>query len=144
MNISAKVEYACAAALELAVHYEDDHPLQARRIAESYQIPLPFLVQILVQLKSARLVQSTRGSCGGYRLARDPLEISLSDVTQAMDGQWMGSSQSALGKTNAPTVAALKLTWQDVASAQRQILESTTLAELAEQVRVDTGTMYYI
>lgn len=144
MNISAKVEYACAAALELAMHYEDDLLLQARRIAESYQIPPPFLVQILVQLKSAGLVHSTRGSSGGYRLARDPREISLADIMQVMDGQRRGPSESSLNKSRTPTVVVLRSVWQDITAAQLQILESTTLADLADKVRAGTGEMYYI
>src|SRR4029453_18506042 len=57
MTISAKVEYACVAVLELAARYESDEPVRIRDIADAHGIPSRFLVQILLQLKGAGLVQ---------------------------------------------------------------------------------------
>ena len=70
MKISAKAEYACLALLALAQHGPDAPPLRIREISESHAIPERYLVQILLQLKGAGLVVSTRGASGGYRLAR--------------------------------------------------------------------------
>ena len=67
MKLSAKTEYACLAMLQMAREYENAEPLQIRRIAEEQGIPARFLVQILLQLKGASLVASTRGAAGGYR-----------------------------------------------------------------------------
>src|SRR3954453_12259131 len=86
MNLSAKNEYACLAMLQMAQEYDSDELLQIRRIADEQGIPSRFLVQILLQLKGAGLVASTRGAAGGYRLSRPPQEISLSDVIEAMEG----------------------------------------------------------
>ena len=80
MTISAKVEYACVAILELAARYDSDEPVRIRDIADAHGIPSRFLVQILLQLKGAGLVQSTRGATGGYALAKPPEAISLADV----------------------------------------------------------------
>ena len=68
MQISAKTEYACIAVLDLAMSYDGGEPLQIRKIAAAHDIPSGFLVQILLQLKTAGLVTSTRGASGGYRL----------------------------------------------------------------------------
>ena len=54
-------------------------------IAEGHGVPSRFLVQILLQLKSAGLVQSIRGAAGGYQLAKEPEEISLLDVMNVID-----------------------------------------------------------
>ena len=62
MNISAKIEYACIAVLELAVNYNSGKPVRIRAIAQTHGIPSRFLVQILLQLKGANLVSSTRGA----------------------------------------------------------------------------------
>ena len=86
MKISAKAEYACLAVLALARHGPDAPPVRIREISESFAIPERYLVQILLQLKGAGLVVSTRGASGGYRLARDPATISLSTVLAAIDG----------------------------------------------------------
>ncbi len=61
MRISAKTEYACVAVLELAAQYGTGQPVRIRKIAERHDVPPRFLVQILLQLKGAGLVASTRG-----------------------------------------------------------------------------------
>src|SRR5260370_12782677 len=80
MKLSAKTEYACLAMLQLAAAYSNGEPLQIRRIADVHGIPSRFLVQILLQLKGASLVVSTRGAAGGYRLARRPARHTPSPV----------------------------------------------------------------
>ena len=86
MKLSAKTEYACLAMLQLAEEYDSGEPVQIRRIADEHGIPSRFLVQILLQLKGASLVASTRGAAGGYRLARPPREITLAEVIDVMEG----------------------------------------------------------
>src|SRR5262245_57823099 len=86
MKLSAKTEYACLAMLQLAEDYPSGEPIQIRRIADEHGIPSRFLVQILLQLKGASLVASTRGAAGGYRLARHPAKITLGEVVDVMDG----------------------------------------------------------
>src|ERR671914_541659 len=86
MNLSARTEYACLAMLQLAQEYDSGEPVQIRRIADEHAIPARFLVQILLQLKGAGLVASTRGAAGGYRLARPPREITLAEVIDVMEG----------------------------------------------------------
>jgi len=80
MRLSAKTEYASLAVLELALRQDRDEPVRIREISEAHGVPSRFLVQILLQLKAAGLVTSTRGSAGGYRLARDASEITLADI----------------------------------------------------------------
>ena len=67
-------------------------------------IPSRFLVQILLQLKGASLVVSTRGAAGGYRLARPPAEITLAEVIEVMEGDERPSTNA--GK-NTPLVGSL-------------------------------------
>ena len=86
MRISAKAEYACLAVIALAQRRLENRPVPIREIAEAQRIPETFLTQILLKLKGAGLVLSTRGSAGGYRLARSPEEISLQDVLTVVDG----------------------------------------------------------
>ena len=78
MMFSAKAEYACLASLELAARYGDPKPVRLTDITEKHDIPPRFLVQILLQLKGAGLIASTRGASGGYQLARAPEKISSS------------------------------------------------------------------
>ncbi len=62
MKLSAKTEYACLAVLELAARYGTGEPVRIRTIADEHGIPSRFLVQILLQLKGAGFVASTRGA----------------------------------------------------------------------------------
>src|SRR5262252_5625903 len=85
MRVTAKAEYACIAMLQLAAHHPDVIPLRIKSIADTQGIPQRFLVQILLQLKTAGLVVSVRGAAGGYQLARPPEEITLAAVINAID-----------------------------------------------------------
>ena len=87
MRISAKAEYACLAVIELAESATGRSPRRIRDIAQAQNIPLPYLIKILLELKAAGLVQSARGSEGGYQLARSPSEISVADVIVAVEGR---------------------------------------------------------
>jgi Rrf2 family protein len=129
MNLSAKTEYACLAMLELAKEYDSGEPVQLRRVAAEQGIPARFLVQILLQLKSASLVASTRGAAGGYRLARPPQEISLADVIDVMEGDTRPETSAA--KTS-PLVRALLGLCQEMSELQRERLEAVSLADLVD------------
>jgi Rrf2 family protein len=140
MKLSAKSEYACLAMLQLAQDYDSGEPVQIRRIADAHGIPSRFLVQILLQLKSASLVVSTRGAAGGYRLARSPDEISLADVIDVLDGD--ERPESSAGNAT-PLVRALLELRHSLFDSLRERLESTTLADLAEMA-AGREPMWYI
>jgi Rrf2 family protein len=142
LNISAKVEYACIAVLELAASYGSGQPERVGRIAETHGIPARFLVQILLQLKGAGLVNSTRGAAGGYQLVKDPAEITLGEVMSLIEGQPWALTRAAGIAT--PTTRVLFETWQDVADVQREMLSGITFADLAERARGLSQNMYYI
>ena len=84
MRVSAKADYALRAVAELAA--AETGPLKRERIADAQQIPMNYLENILLELKHAGIVQSQRGTAGGFRLARRPADISLADVIRAVDG----------------------------------------------------------
>jgi Rrf2 family transcriptional regulator, cysteine metabolism repressor len=128
MKVSAKAEYACLALLALAQHGQATLPLRIREIAESHGIPERYLVQILLQLKGAGLVSSIRGASGGYRLARPPDQIALSEVLAAIDGP--DTLQREPVMETLPAARALAEVWSRVRAAERGVLDSTTLAAL--------------
>ena len=142
MTVSAKSEYACIAMIELAARFEADQPARLREIVEAQGIPQPFLVQIMAQLKAAGLVLSTRGSTGGYRLAKSPERITLADIIQVIEG----SSDQAESNLQKPTPAteALCGVWSQICQARTKILEEVTLANLAARVSEQPGEMFYI
>ena len=142
MKISAKVEYASIAMLELASRYGTDQPMRIRDIADRHGIPSRFLVQILLQLKGAGYVASTRGAAGGYRLVKKPTKVTLGQVMKAIGGR----DELVASNTDAesPLLDVLLETWNDVARAEREQLDSITLAALLERASQRTEGMYYI
>src|SRR3954471_6174746 len=112
MKISAKAEYACLALLALAQQGPDAPPLRIREIAEAHGIPERYLVQILLQLKGAGLVVSTRGAAGGYRLARPATAISLREVLAAIDGP-----EEPLREPQGPSAQVLASVWEHIRTA---------------------------
>jgi Rrf2 family transcriptional regulator, cysteine metabolism repressor len=131
MKISAKAEYACLAVLALARHGPGAPPLHIREISETYGIPDRYLVQILLQLKGAGLVTSTRGASGGYQLARAASSITLSEILGAIEPP--DTAQPDLSGSKRSTAAVLSLVWESVRAAERAVLDRTTIAQLVEQ-----------
>ena len=84
MRISAKVDYAVRAAIELAA--VGGEPIKGEAIAEAQDIPLKFLENILGELKHTGIVSSRRGAQGGYWLAKDADDVSLADIVRAVEG----------------------------------------------------------
>src|ERR1700741_4926153 len=111
MKVSAKTEYACLAMLELAAHYGSGEPVRIRQIADAHGIPSRFLVQILLQLKGAGFVTSTRGAAGGYQLLKDPTEITLAEVMSVIEGHNHRVTSNLHEKT--PASNALLFAWQE-------------------------------
>lgn len=142
MHISAKTEYACLAVMELAIQFDSGKPVRVGAIAERRGISSQFLVQILLQLKGAGIVASTRGAAGGYRLARAPCEVTLWQVMRLFQGE--AKTEASKAENETPLSHTLNLVWDDVAQAERQVLDSITLADLVERTATEAGTMYYI
>jgi Rrf2 family protein len=142
VKVSAKTEYACIALLELAASYGSGEPVRIRTIADHHGIPSRFLVQILLQLKGAGLVTSTRGAAGGYQLMTPPEEISLGSVIAVIEGPPENTLSSATG--DSPAVRALASTWKEVAESQQERLNSISLADLLVRARKNSENMYYI
>jgi len=141
VNLSAKTEYACVAMLELALHHDAPEPVRIREIAERHGIPARFLVQILLQLKGAGLVTSTRGASGGYALARQPEAIPLDEVMSIVEGR--PADPPAHTTTNGVS-QVLRRVWREASEAQLEMLRSVSLADLASQVKTQHEPMYFI
>jgi Rrf2 family protein len=131
VRVTAKVDYAVRAALELAAAPDGDQ-VKAQAIAEAQGIPLKFLENILQQLRQADLVESTRGPHGGHRLSRPPGEIAIADVIRAVDGPLgVVAGQRPEDVSYPGSAEALQEVWIAVRSSQRSVLEHVNLAQVA-------------
>ena len=144
MKISAKTEYACVAVLELASRFGSGEPVRIRKIAERHDIPPRFLVQILLQLKAAGLVASTRGAAGGYHLVREPDSLSLGEVMEVMEGGSAKTAKSSSASPDSPAVKALVAAWSEVDRVEHEMLRGFSFAQLLENAKQLDEQMYYI
>src|SRR5690242_7049763 len=83
-RLSKKADYGLIALKHLARH--SDESISAREIAREYKIPAELLAKILQRLARKGILTSQHGANGGYVLARDPSQISIVDVVEALDG----------------------------------------------------------
>src|SRR5436189_5492312 len=123
MKLSAKAEYACLAVLELALRHDRTEPVRLVEIAGPNAIPERFLVQILLQLKGAGYVASTRGAAGGYQLLKPPAKITLGEVMGVIEGRENGHSTPA---ARSPTAVVLSRTWREISDREQEMLDSIT------------------
>lgn len=130
MRVSAKAEYAVRAAIELAAG-EEGTPVKKNEIVANQKIPAKFLENILAELRHAGLVESQRGSDGGYWLTRPPSEITVADVMRAVEGP-LASVRSRRPETMEYEGLASPLgkVWVALRASIRNVLESTTLEAL--------------
>ena len=84
MRITTQAEYGLICALHLARRV-DDGPVTGREIAAGERLPPDYVEQIMLKLRRAGIVRSTRGAHGGYQLARGPERISVRDVIPAAE-----------------------------------------------------------
>lgn len=101
-------------------------------LAKAQAIPSQFLVDILSDLRTDRLVRSHRGRDGGYELARHADEISIADVLRCIDGPLASVRDIGMGDLpySGPT-AALTDVWRALRASMRHVLEDTSLADVA-------------
>jgi Rrf2 family protein len=131
MRVSAKVDYAVRAAVELAA-VGDDAWVKAEAIADAQEIPRKFLDNILQGLRQAGLIESRRGPDGGHRLVRPAREVAIADVIRAIDGPLANVGGRSPDSVEFPgSAASLQEVWVAVRATLRTVLEETTLADIA-------------
>ncbi|AFM18538.1 rrf2 family protein, putative transcriptional regulator [Mycolicibacterium chubuense NBB4] len=131
MRMSAKAEYGVRAMVQLAT-VDGGALVTTDDLARAQSIPAQFLVDILSDLRTDRLVRSHRGREGGYELARPAADISIADVLRCIDGPLASVRDIGLGDLpySGPT-AALTDVWRALRASMRSVLEQTSLADVA-------------
>ena len=131
MRVSAKVDYAVRAAVELAAA-EQGVNVKAEAIAEAQAIPRKLLDNILQGMRQAGLIESRRGPDGGHQLAKPAAEIAIADIIRAIDGPLANVGGRFPEDVQPPGAAApLQEMWIAVRASLREVLEETTLADVA-------------
>ncbi len=138
MMFSTKAEYGVRVMVELA-RRADESPIPLAEIAEHDGLPLAYLEHLVARLRKAGLVDSRRGSRGGYLLARSPVEITMAEVVEALEGSIAPIECISEGPDGAIVcsresepghVCPTKLLWTRVRFSIVRALQQTTLADL--------------
>lgn len=144
LDLSSKVEYALLALLELACHKEKKIPipLTMSEITAKQTIPERYLEQILSSLRRGGVVQSQRGSRGGFTLAREPSQITLLEIVISVEGE-------KKERTMEPATLERNLVyeiWEKANAASIEVLGQYTLQDLCQQreAYMHQSLMYYI
>jgi Rrf2 family protein len=118
--------------MALARRYQQG-AIKVREIASEGDLPEKFLELVLVELKHARIVESTRGAKGGYRLRRAPSDIHLGEIIRFVNGTlapFGDTDQLRSLVASDVTHRALYQVFLDVRDADAAILDNTTVADL--------------
>ena len=132
MKLSRKSEYACLALIDLAEQHQGE-PVKIGDISTRKNIPKKYLEQILLTLRGAGFVKSSRGPGGGYCLSRKASQISLAEIIRLLDGALAPvESVSEYFYSHSPVEAHEKLlkVFKEIRDYESKILERTTLAKL--------------
>ena len=132
LAITSKSPYAVRALTELA-RVGGSGPVPIGEIARRRDIPVQFLEGMFATLRRAGILQSQRGVKGGYSFAREPTQVTVLEVVEALEGA-----------LDAETIGADPL-WADAIGALRDKLGAVTIAGIAErESRAAGAAMYYI
>ncbi|MGB8169564.1 MAG: Rrf2 family transcriptional regulator [Chthoniobacteraceae bacterium] len=138
MKISKRGEYALRALIDFGIAHEVGRPLlNVTELAEKERLPLKFLEQILMQLRTEGYIDTKRGKQGGYFLAKPAKAISLGEVIRLIDGPLAPIacvSQTAYERCTCPDEdhCGLRMLMLDVRNAIARILDRYTLADIVE------------
>lgn len=132
MKLSTKGRYAMVALVDLATVKEGQMTSLAE-ISKRQDISLPYLEQLFVRLRRAGLVASVRGPGGGYKLAKTPAEIRISDVFEAVDetvsALHVGAGASG-GISGSKAQSLANRLWESLSAQVFVFLHNTTLADV--------------
>ncbi len=134
MKLSQSATYAVNAAVRLAEQGRR-MPLSCGKLANDGQMPERFLLQILRDLAKKGILHSARGGGGGFTLDRDPQEITLLDLVEAIDGP-LTPAVPSMNSLPADSAALLRDAMRQITETTRHQLAAITLSDL---VRARSG-----
>ena len=137
---SARTKYATRILLDLGLFSDPEHPRTFSEIAKSQKISPLFVSTIAVLLKRAGFIKSMRGPNGGITLARDPDNLRLLEVIEAVRGPLAVMPCLEKPKSGCKSTADCPVygMWSDINSRIRAVLNDYTLGDVLTQIRAGT------
>ncbi|HYW91001.1 MAG TPA: Rrf2 family transcriptional regulator [Gammaproteobacteria bacterium] len=132
MKLTTRGRYAVTAMLDLALH-QGEGPVCLSDVARRQSISLSYLEQLFRALRREGLVRSTRGPCGGYRLAREGGAISVARIIAAVDEPIDPTRCGGARNCQDAQSCLTHELWAELGEHIRSFLERTTLADLTQK-----------
>ncbi len=129
MKISARARYGVRLMMVLARNYGRG-PIYLKDIAKEEEISEKYLGQIIIPLRGAGLVLSSRGSRGGYMLAKEPSEINLRQIVDILEGDCLVRCIKDPSTCSRVSTCASRDIWMLLGGKISETLGSVSLAEL--------------
>jgi Rrf2 family cysteine metabolism transcriptional repressor len=144
VKLSQRGHYALRALIVLGLNYSDS-VVRIQTISTAQNIPKRFLEQILNDLKTAGFLESKRGIAGGYRLKLPPEKINLAEIVRLIEGPLAPVScvsERFYERCSCPSEekCGIRSIMKEVREAIVKVLETVTLAQLCDRVRLLQGT----
>ena len=133
MKLTTRGHYSVKALLDLSLQINNS-PTSVKAIAERQDLPAPYLEKLLIKMRRAGLVQSVRGSQGGYQLAYAPDQISLGQILKAV-GETIEPLPRYLPDANQAEDWVTFSLWKRLHQKLQEALSSITLADLYYDAR---------
>jgi len=139
MRLSSLADYAVVMMAAAARHCGASCRLNATSLAEETGLPLPTVQKLVSKLSAAGLIESARGTGGGFRLARPPAAITVADIVEAIEGPIALTACVDTGKHDCAVEGTCRVRphWNAVNGAVKDALAGVSLASLATAVRVE-------
>lgn len=133
MKLTTKGRYAVTAMLDLSLHSKGG-PVSLAEISERQDISLSYLEQLFSKLRKNELVESMRGPGGGYRLGRDPSDVSISDIISAVDENVdVTRCGGAANCDNGDKRCLTHDLWMDLSKQIQNFLDEISLEDMKER-----------
>jgi len=134
---SARTKYATRILLDLGLFSDADHPRTFAEIAKSQKISPHFVSTIAVLLKRAGFIKATRGPNGGITLARNPKNLHLLEVIEAVRGPLaiMPCLEQPKRRCKSTANCPVYDMWADINTRIRGVLNDYTLADVLKQIK---------
>ncbi|KJJ84224.1 Transcriptional regulator, Rrf2 [Candidatus Omnitrophus magneticus] len=143
MKLSTRTMYGMRLMLCLGLKYGESVAL-LREIAEEENISEKYLSQIIIPLKSAGLINSTRGARGGYYLAKHPKDITVGDIFKILEGHLIiETEENFKEKIQSKTEKIAGELWDDLEKNFLLALDEKTLEELVVKCRDNEAIPMY-
>lgn len=133
MKVSTKGRYALRLMIDLAMHTDDGY-ISIKTVSQRQDISEKYLEQIIKMLSKAKLVESTRGAQGGYRLVKDPSQYTVGEILRVTEGslapvECLNDDSTCENCQNCVTIEI----WQNVLDAINEVVDNITLDYLVKK-----------